>query len=84
MNCLKSFLGVKDVVIVPGNVDENPETIKELGKAAANYVKNIIKDHDIIAITGGSTIKEVVEAFLKDKCFEYSVIPARGGNGKKS
>ena len=68
--CIKSFLGVKDVVIVPGNVDENPETIKELGKAAANYVKNIIKDHDIIAITGGSTIKEVV-------------IPARGGMGRK-
>ena len=44
--CIKSFLGVKDVVIVPGNVNENPETIKELGKAAANYVKNIIKDHD--------------------------------------
>ena len=24
--CIKSFLGVKDVVIVPGNVDENPAT----------------------------------------------------------
>ena len=82
--CIKSFLGVKDVVIVPGNVDENPETIKELGKAAANYVKNIIKDHDIIAITGGSTIKEVVEAFPKiNNVSDILVIPARGGMGRK-
>ena len=40
---IKSFLGLKDVVIVPGNAEEDPATLKELGKAAANYVKNIIK-----------------------------------------
>ena len=82
--CIKSFLGVKDVVIVPGNVDENPETIKELGRAAANYIKNLIKDKDIIAITGGSTIKEVVEAFPKvNNVSDVLVIPARGGMGRK-
>ena len=81
---IKSFLGLKDVVIVPGNVEENPATLKELGKAAANYMKNIIKDNDIIAITGGSTIKEVVEAFPKVNNFsEVLVIPARGGMGRK-
>ena len=74
---IKSFLGLKDVVIVPGNVEENPATLKELGKAAANYMKNIIKDNDIIAITGGSTIKEVVEAFPKVNNFsDVLVIPA--------
>lgn len=82
--CIKSFLGVKDVVIVPGNVYENPETIKELGRAAANYIKNLIKDKDIIAITGGSTIKEVVEAFPKvNNVSDVLVIPARGGMGRK-
>ena len=81
---IKSFLGLKDVVIVPGNVEENPATLKELGKAAANYMKNIIKDNDIIAITGGSTIKEVVEAFPKVSNFsDVLVIPARGGMGRK-
>lgn len=81
---IKSFLGLKDVVIVPGNVEENPATFKELGKAAANYIKNIIKDNDIIAITGGSTIKEVVEEFPKVGNFSnVLVIPARGGMGRK-
>ncbi len=81
---IKSVLGLKDVVIVPGNVEDNPSTLKELGKAAANCVKNIIKDSDIIAITGGSTIKEVVEAFPKvNNVSEVLVIPARGGMGRK-
>lgn len=81
---IKSFLGLKDVVIVPGNVEEDPATLKELGKAAANYMKNIIKNSDIIAITGGSTIKEVVEAFPKvSNVSDVLVIPARGGMGRK-
>ena len=81
---IKSVLGLKDVVIVPGNVEDNPSTLKELGKAAANCVKNIIKDNDIIAITGGSTIKEVVEAFPKvNNVSDILVIPARGGMGRK-
>lgn len=81
---IKAFLGLKDVIIVPGDVEENPTILKELGKAAANYAKNIIKDNDIIAITGGSTIKEVVEAFPKvNNVSDVLVIPARGGMGRK-
>lgn len=82
--CIKSYLGLKDIVIVPGNVEEDPFTIKELGKAAANYIKTIIENEDIIAITGGSTIKEVVEAFPKiNTLSDVLVIPARGGMGRK-
>ncbi len=81
---LKERLGLKGVVIVPGDIDEDPTIIKELGKAAANYGKKIIKDNDIIAITGGSTVKEVVEAFPKMKnVSNVLVIPARGGMGRK-
>ena len=57
---IKKSLGVKDVIIVPGDVESNPYVLKELGKAASNYVKDIIKDNSIIAITGGSTVKELV------------------------
>lgn len=81
---IKSYLGLKDVIIVPGDVEINPTILKELGKAAANYVKGIIKDNDIIAITGGSTIKEVVEAFPKvNNISNVLVVPARGGMGRK-
>ena len=81
---IKNYLGIKKVIIVPGNVDENPSVIKELGKEAANYLKAIIKNNSIIAIAGGSTIKEVVEAFPKvNNVDDVLVVPARGGMGRK-
>lgn len=81
---LRTCLGLKDVIIVPGDVDTNPTVLKDLGKAAATYVKKILKNNNIIAITGGSTIKEVVEAFPKiNNVSDVLVVPARGGMGRK-
>lgn len=81
---LCDMLHVRNVIVVPGDCSEDENTIKELGKAAANYSKNIIKDGYTIAVTGGSTVKEVIDelpemANLKN----VLVVPARGGMGKK-
>ena len=81
---IKSFLGLKDVVIVPGDVKKNKTILKELGKATANYLKLIIEDDNIIALTGGNTIKEFVEAVPKiNNLSNILVLPARGGMGRK-
>lgn len=83
-NQLKVLLNLRQVIIVPGDVEENPTILKELGKACSNYVKDIIKDNSIIALTGGSTLKEVVEAFPRLNNFSnILVVPARGGMGRK-
>ncbi len=62
---LKNKLEIFEVIIVPGNLDEDITVKNELGKAAANYLKNIVQDKDIIALTGGSTVKEVVDNMPK-------------------
>ena len=81
---LENLLNLKRVIIVPGDVDKNPLVLKDLGKACANYVKDVLHDNSIIALTGGSTLKEVVEAFPKINNFSnIQVVPARGGMGKK-
>ena len=81
---VKKFLGLKKVIIVPGNTDENPTILKDIGKACANYIKEILKSNSIIALTGGSTIKEVVEAFPRvNYLSDILVVPARGGMGRK-
>ena len=55
-----------------------------MGKACANYLNEVIRDNYIIAITGGSTIKEVVEAFSTTNSYQnILVVPARGGMGRK-
>lgn len=81
---IKNLLNLKKVIIVPGNLEENHLVLKDLGKACANYVKDVLKDNSIIALTGGSTLKEVVEAFPKiNNVSNIQVVPARGGMGKK-
>ncbi|MBQ6819700.1 MAG: sugar-binding transcriptional regulator [Clostridium sp.] len=81
---IKDFLGLRNVIIVPGDIKDNEIILKEIGKATANYLKSIIKDNIIIAITGGNTIKEFVEAVPRISNLEgVLVVPARGGMGKK-
>ncbi|GAA0756588.1 sugar-binding transcriptional regulator [Clostridium sartagoforme] len=81
---IKSFLGLREVIIVPGDAETNDIILKEIGKATANYLKSIIKDNNIIAITGGNTIKEFVEALPKiNNVSNTLVVPARGGMGRK-
>ena len=80
---VKALLNIKKVIIVPGDVDENPTVLKDLGKACANYLNSIIKNKDIIAITGGSTLREVVEAVKEvNNLQDILVVPARGGMGR--
>jgi Transcriptional regulator, contains sigma factor-related N-terminal domain len=81
---IETFLNLKKVIVVPGDIEENPLVLKDLGKACANYVKDVLEDNSIIALTGGSTLKEVVEAFPKiTNLSKIQVVPARGGMGKK-
>lgn len=81
---IETLLNLKKVIVVPGDIEENPLVLKDLGKACANYVKDVLEDNSIIALTGGSTLKEVVESFPKiTSLSQIQVVPARGGMGKK-
>lgn len=82
-NKLKEKLKLISVTIVPGNLDEDENILREMGKAAAGYVKSLIKEDTIIALTGGSSIKEVVDNMPKFNAPDNMiVVPARGGMGR--
>ena len=77
---IEKYLKLKQVIVVPGNVEVDKSVLKELGKAAASYAMDVIKDNSIIALTGGSTVKEVVDSFPKNNKYKnILVLPARGG-----
>ena len=83
-NIIKEFLNLKNVIVVSGDVEEDPSIMKEIGKAAANFAKSHIHSGDIIAVTGGSTVKAVIDNFPKvNSIKDVLVVPARGGMGKK-
>ena len=80
---LKKFLELEEILVVPGNLGY--ESIKkELGRFCASYLKKILKDGDILAVTGGSTLAQVAEAMQYDGCNNnITVIPGRGGLGEE-
>jgi central glycolytic genes regulator len=82
-NYIKEKLSLKNVIIVPGDVDEDNTVITEIGKSASAFLKGLLKDDSIIAITGGSTIKAVIDNIPKiSNLKSVLVVPARGGMGR--
>jgi len=77
---IEKHLNIHQVIVVPGDVDIDKSVLKEMGKIAAICAMDIIKDNSIIALTGGTTVKQVVEGFTKNNKYNnILVLPARGG-----
>ncbi|MEG0774472.1 sugar-binding domain-containing protein [Clostridium sp.] len=80
---IKELLNIKKAIIIPGNINKDTSLLGEIGKATANYIKSMLKDDIIISLTGGHTVKEVIDNFQKVNKFKnVKIIPARGGMGK--
>lgn len=81
---LEKQLGVRQVVIVPGNSTEDESVLREMGKTTSNLIKKFINPKDIIGITGGSTMAAVAEEMTQSpQQNDILVIPARGGLGSE-
>ena len=82
-NSLEKLLGIKKVIVAPGDSLEDRMVLKDMGKITSKLIKNSINPRDIIGITGGSTMATVAEeTILDNKSRDIIVIPARGGLGR--
>ncbi|MFX0549907.1 sugar-binding transcriptional regulator [Hathewaya histolytica] len=80
---IRSYLKIKDVNIIPGNYEEDRSILKEVGRESASYFKGILKDNIVVSLTGGTTVKELVDNMPKlNKYKKLLVLPARGGMGR--
>ncbi|TFD95855.1 sugar-binding transcriptional regulator [Jeotgalibacillus sp. R-1-5s-1] len=80
---LKQQLGVKEVIIVPGNSDDSPWVKEELGRAAIQSMKPYVGHNTVVAVTGGTTMSAVAGMLTPDFATpETLFVPARGGIGE--
>ena len=79
---IENYLGIDKVMVVP--VVKDSEIInKEIGRYTSRFLRDLIKDGDIIAVTGGSTLAQVAETMLYlEEPRNVTVIPGRGGLGE--
>ncbi len=79
---LQKLLGVERVKIVPGNAEESREVMSEVGRVAGAKLRKIVKNGDIVAVTGGTTVQQVAQHIPRGANLDVTVIPARGGLGQ--
>lgn len=80
---LASALGVKKMIIVPGDADSDPAAQKELARTAAQFLRDVLKDGDVLAVSGGTTLARVAEAAAEgEPSRKVTVVPVRGGLGE--
>ncbi|CAM3355224.1 sugar-binding domain-containing protein [Hydrogenibacillus schlegelii] len=80
---VERLLGLKRVVVVPGDVARQPDDLAAVARAAAIALERAMKEARVIAVAGGTTMAAVAEVFRpRRKHPEVTFVPARGGLGE--
>ena len=79
---LKARLDVDCVCVQPGNADQNPQLLREVGRLAAHRLRSLLTDGMILTVSGGSSVAAVAEGMRGLPPVKVHVIPARGGVGR--
>lgn len=81
---LEKQLGVQKVLVVAGDSETEDWVKRELGRACVSALKERMKEKDVIAVMGGTTLAAVAEMMTPDdKTREVVFVPARGGLGEQ-
>lgn len=79
---VQETLGITKVIVAPGDFNENNTLLKEVANYAAGYFLSILKDNDVISVTGGTTMRAFADAVKSNKHYDgLTVVPARGSFG---
>ena len=80
-NLLASKLPADRVVIAPGNADEDPQVIADVGRLCAVRLRGMLQNGNTLAVTGGRTMAAVAKGMQSPNPLNIMVVPARGGLG---
>lgn len=78
---LSAMLGVPHVIVVAGNTADDPQVLRDVGRAAAHRVHKLLQGGMTLAVTGGRTMSEVAHGMQSASPMNVMVVPARGGMG---
>lgn len=75
---LKTIFGIGDAVVIPRMAEDAVTMTHTLGRAAANYLVDHLRDGDVIGIGGGTGVHAVVQAIEAPRAFDVEVVPILG------
>ncbi len=74
--------GIKEVVVVDPETDDQEKVITSIGKAAAEYLNAIIEGNEIIGLTWGGALLNMVNALSIDNFPKLQIVQMLGGLGE--
>lgn len=79
---LRDLLGIKHVAISKNVNEDRSIIIKGVAELAAKYLISTLASDDIVAISGGSTMRELATSIKEEYSFkDLTVLPTRGSVG---
>jgi central glycolytic genes regulator len=80
---LRRGFALEHVVVVGGDSDVDQGAKREMARAAARVLREVIADGDVLAVTGGTTMAAIAdEAVSAGGKRDVVVVPARGSLGE--
>ncbi len=80
-DALKRSLRCRSVHVIRGSADMDPRVLREVGRCAAQALKKELRDGNILAVSGGSTMAAVADGLTPGGVRRVMVVPLRGGMG---
>lgn len=75
---LQARCGIPEAVIIPQLAEEPDAVLQTVGRAAADYLLQRVRDGDTICISGGKTMNAIVHALEPRRKYDVRVVPATG------
>ncbi|NMB56077.1 MAG: sugar-binding transcriptional regulator [Leptolinea sp.] len=76
---LESLTGLKHAVVVPKLGENEKALLQSVGRAAAIFFLEHLRDGDIVCMGGGTTLSAMVESIPTEQKYSITVVPASGG-----
>ena len=75
--------GLEQAVVVTGDADRDDAVKREIARAGAALLRDVISDGDVVAVTGGTTMAALAQEAVELRSVrDLVVVPARGGLGE--
>lgn len=71
--------GIPEALVSPTYSDDPDTVARTVGGAAADYLLQHLRDGDVLCISGGKQITEIVNALNPQRNYDVTVVPATGG-----
>ena len=81
---LAQQLGVDKVCVAAGNADADPHVLGEVGRIAGARLRGFLQTGFTLAVTGGSTIREVAFAVPQGTPMNVMVVPRARRHGRRA